>query len=180
MKNKQRNELLKKRGALNKSFIRSKSVIISQKLYGFLRAKRKCRVASYSPYNNEVDPNLYFLASKLYFPKVKSIKNSEMSFFRGTLVKSFKGIKEPKIFKTKAFKRDLDVIIVPGVGFDERGYRIGYGAGFYDNFLKGLKALKVGVTLECCIVDKVFNSYNDEPVDVVITEKRKIFCRLRR
>ncbi len=103
-----------------------------------------------------------------------------MSFYRGKLSSSFKGIKEPKLFKQKIFKKNIDVILVPGVGFDERGFRIGYGAGFYDRFLNGVRAVKVGVTFDCCIVDRVENSKNDEPVDVVITEKRKIFCKLRR
>jgi len=180
LKNRQRNELLKKRGALNRSFIRTRSVLISKKLYFLLKRLGVCSVASYSPYNNEVNPNLYLDPRVLYFPKVESLKTHAMSFFKGTLVKSFKGIKEPKVFKTKIFKKDLRVIVVPGVGFDERGYRIGYGAGFYDRFLKGLRAFKVGVVFECCMVGRVENADNDIPVDVVITEKREIHCRLRR
>ena len=180
MKNRQRNELLKKRGALNRSLILLKSALISRKLYFFLKRRDFSSIASYSPYNNEVDPNLYLNPKDLYFPKVESPKTYSMSFFKGTLVKSFKGIKEPRIFKTKAFKKDLRVIVVPGVGFDERGYRIGYGAGFYDRFLKGLRAFKIGVAFECCIVGRVENTENDIPVDVVVTEKREIHCRLRR
>ncbi len=103
-----------------------------------------------------------------------------MSFYRGTLGKSFKGIKEPKLFKRKAFKKDLDIIIVPGIAFDKRGYRIGYGAGFYDRFLKDFRGKKIGVAFDCCIVERVPVSKNDVPVDVILTEKRKILCKLRR
>ncbi len=180
MKNRQRNELLKKRGALNRSFILQKSALISRKLYSFLKRKGFSSVASYSPYNNEVNPNLFLKSKDLYFPRVESPKTYTMSFFKGTLVKSFKGIKEPRIFKTKTFGKDLKAIVVPGVGFDERGYRIGYGAGFYDRFLRGLRAFKIGVAFECCMVERVENTENDIPVDVVITEKREIHCRLRR
>lgn len=180
MKNRQRNELLKRRGALNRSFIRRKSALISKKLYSLLKRRGFSSVASYSPYNNEVDPNIYLDSRSLYFPKVESIESRTMSFFRGPLVRSFKGIKEPKVFKRKAFRKNFEAIVVPGVGFDERGYRIGYGAGFYDRFLKDLRAFKVGVAFECCVVGRVENTENDISVDVVITEKREIHCRLRR
>ncbi len=180
MKKEQRNLLLKKRGALNRSFIRSRSAIISKKVYEFLKKGKFHFVASYNPYNNEANPNLYLSPNSLFFPKVESEELKSMSFYRGKLSSSFKGIKEPKLFKQKIFKKNIDVILVPGVGFDERGFRIGYGAGFYDRFLNGVRAVKVGVTFDCCIVDRVENSKNDEPVDVVITEKRKIFCKLRR
>ena len=180
MKKEQRNVLLKKRGALNKSYIRSRSAVISKKVYEFLKKGRFHFVASYSPYNNEANPNLFLPSDSLFFPKVESESLKKMSFYRGKLTSSFRGIREPKLFKQKIFKKDLDVILVPGVGFDERGFRIGYGGGFYDRFLSGVKAVKVGVTFDCCVVDRVENSENDEPVDVVITEKRKIFCKLRR
>jgi len=180
LKKEQRNVLLKKRGALNKSYIRSRSAVISKKVYEFLKKGRFHFVASYSPYNNEANPNLFLPSDSLFFPKVESESLKKMSFYRGKLTSSFRGIREPKLFKQKIFKKDLDVILVPGVGFDERGFRIGYGGGFYDRFLSGVKAVKVGVTFDCCVVDRVENSENDEPVDVVITEKRKIFCKLRR
>ncbi len=178
MKNKQRNQLLEKRGALNRSFVKHKSRVISKKVFNLLKKKRV--VASYSPYRNEPDPNLLFPKDFLYFPKVYSVKKAQMRFFRGILVKSFKGIKEPKLNKKAIHKKQIEGIIVPGVGFDERGYRLGYGLGFYDRFLKDFKGLKVGVAFDCCVVNEIVHSEDDIPVDVLITEKREIFCRLRR
>ncbi len=180
MKKKQRNKLLKKRGALNKSYIRLRSALISKRVCSIIERYAFIKVASYSPYNNEVNPNVYLNSKVLYFPKIESFKNASMSFFSGTLSQSFNGIKEPKVFKRKIFKKHIQAIIVPGVGFDERGFRIGYGAGFYDRFLKDLKALKIGVAFDCCLVDRIKNEKNDIPVDFVITEKREIYCKLRR
>ncbi len=180
MKNEQRNKLLKKRGALNKSYIRIRSVLVSKRLYSILRRYSSLGIASYSPYNNEANPNLYLNSKVLYFPRIESVKNASMSFFKGALVKSFNGIKEPKVFKRKIFKKQIRVVVVPGVGFDERGFRVGYGAGFYDRFLRDLRALKVGITFECCLVKRIKNTENDVPVDLVVTEKREIHCRLRR
>ncbi len=180
MKEKQRNKLLKRRGALNKSYIRTRSALISKKVYSILERYAFTEVASYSPYNNEANPNIYLNFKVLYFPKIESFRDASMSFFSGTLAQSFNGIREPKIFKRKIFKKYIQAIIVPGVGFDERGFRIGYGAGFYDRFLKDSKALKIGVTFECCLVDRIQNEKNDIPVDFVVTEKREIYCKLRR
>ncbi|WP_022669601.1 5-formyltetrahydrofolate cyclo-ligase [Hippea alviniae] len=178
MKNKQRNQLLKRRGALNRSFVNHKSIVISRKVFELL--KRKRRVASYSPYRNEPNPNLLFSENFLYFPKVYSVEKARMRFFKGVLVKSFKGIKEPRFNRRAVYRKQLESVIVPGVGFDERGYRLGYGLGFYDRFLKDFKGLKVGVAFDCCVVKEIAHSEGDIPVDVLITERRKIFCKLRR
>ncbi|AEA34440.1 5-formyltetrahydrofolate cyclo-ligase [Hippea maritima] len=177
-KNELRNQLLKRRGALNKSYRLRKSAIISRKVFRFL--KKGSVVASYCPFGSEANPNLLFDKSKLYFPKVDRLNKGYMRFFKGALKRGFGNIKEPFFNKRVALKRSIDAIIVPGIGFDERGYRIGYGGGFYDKFLKGIPALKVGVCFDCCIVDRIEEESHDITVDVVITERRKIQCKLRR
>ncbi len=54
-------------------------------------------------------------------------------------------IPEPK---TKEFyEGEIDLVLVPLLAFDEQGYRVGYGKGFYDRFLAGRTAFKVGVAL---------------------------------
>mgnify|MGYP000103041734 CR=1 FL=1 len=69
----------------------------------------------------------------------------------------------------------IDVVVVPGVGFDPRGYRIGYGGGYYDRFLPLCSnALFVGLAYEFQIVDKVPNEDWDIRMDMIITEERVI------
>jgi len=68
----------------------------------------------------------------------------------------------------------------PGVVFDLKGCRIGYGGGFYDGLLKSLKKKRfsVGLAFELQIVEGFPVDRNrDEPVDIIITEKRVIRCR---
>lgn len=68
-------------------------------------------------------------------------------------------------------RSDADVVLVPGVLFDKRGYRIGYGAGFYDRFLAGSPApykLAVGYSMQ--VVDSVPVNEFDIPVDAFISE----------
>ena len=70
--------------------------------------------------------------------------------------------------------------IVPGLAFDRRGYRLGYGGGFYDSFLAAFAGTSVGICRESTLVDKltVVEKY-DVPVDVVITESETLYVRGR-
>lgn len=63
---------------------------------------------------------------------------------REDLQKSLYNILEPQ--KAELHSGDVEMVLVPLLAFDERGYRVGYGKGFYDRFLEGLKTLKVGIS----------------------------------
>lgn len=93
------------------------------------------------------------------------------------LEKGVLGLLEPK----KECKRllnpeDIDLIVVPGIAFDILKNRIGYGAGYYDRFLKTTRedCLKVGVAFELQILDKINTQEHDVPLNAIITEKRVI------
>lgn len=68
-----------------------------------------------------------------------------------------------------------DVLLVPLAAFDRRGYRIGYGAGFYDRTLALLRAARpvraLGYAFACQEVGVVPAEPHDEPVDMMITER---------
>lgn len=64
----------------------------------------------------------------------------------------------------------LDLVVVPGAAFDRRGQRIGYGQGYYDRFLAGTTAYKVGLTYEDLLLDLVPTESHDVAVDAVLTE----------
>ncbi len=65
-----------------------------------------------------------------------------------------------------------DVLIVPLVGFDAAGYRLGYGGGYYDRTLAALdsKPLCIGVGLEMGRLETIYPQPHDIPMDVVVTE----------
>ena len=79
------------------------------------------------------------------------------------------GIMEPKEVQ-KASESHLDLIIVPGLAFDRRGHRLGYGAGYYDRFLPAATGSTVGVIYSCFVRDLPVESW-DYRVQLVITEK---------
>ncbi len=72
-------------------------------------------------------------------------------------------------------RRDVDLIIVPGVAFDGACGRMGHGGGHYDKILHGdFKGFKVGLAFEFQILDHVPMKKHDVRMDVVITEERTI------
>ena len=67
-----------------------------------------------------------------------------------------------------------EVVIVPLVAFDARGYRLGYGGGFYDRTLEGLRAkrptLAVGFAFAAQEMPRVPIEATDQPLDAIVTE----------
>ena len=64
-----------------------------------------------------------------------------------------------------------DIVIVPGLAFTKEGKRIGYGAGFYDRYLKNIDTYKIGVGFNFQIVDELKQHENDINLDTIITNE---------
>ena len=73
-----------------------------------------------------------------------------------------------------------DVLLVPMLAFDRRGYRLGYGGGFYDRTLEQLRQVKkvvaIGVAYHAQMVDEVPVGLHDAPLDFVMTEQECFQC----
>jgi len=70
----------------------------------------------------------------------------------------------------------LTLVLVPGVAFDRRGGRLGFGGGYYDRFLPTTPALRVGVAYDACLTDDLPRSEHDQLMDWVVTPTREIYC----
>lgn len=70
---------------------------------------------------------------------------------------------------------DPDILLVPLLAYDQAGYRLGYGGGFYDRTLEKLRAMKpvtaIGVAYSAQQVDAVIRGDHDQPLDWILTEK---------
>jgi len=68
-----------------------------------------------------------------------------------------------------------ELLIVPLVAFDRRGYRLGYGGGFYDRTLQALRAhkptLAIGFAFAAQELPLVPTDTTDQPLDAIITEQ---------
>jgi 5-formyltetrahydrofolate cyclo-ligase len=73
----------------------------------------------------------------------------------------------------------IEVVLTPGVAFDRRGYRVGYGGGFYDRFFRRTRGvvLKAAIGFDVQLVDEVPHGRPDVPVDLVVTDGGVIRCR---
>jgi len=85
------------------------------------------------------------------------------------------GVRAPRT-GTAIARSHIDAVIVPGMAFDVRGWRLGRAGGFYDRFLAGLApgTLTIGLAFDCQIVDELPVAPHDVPVRMVVTERRVI------
>jgi 5-formyltetrahydrofolate cyclo-ligase len=86
-----------------------------------------------------------------------------------------RGIWDIHIPLETALELQPDVLLVPMLAFDRRGYRLGYGGGFYDRTLAELRKLKpvvaIGVAYAGQEMDEVPVAAYDEPLDWILTER---------
>ena len=102
---------------------------------------------------------------------------SELKDPERELEKGNYGIPEPKPeFRRPVPLEKADVILVPGVAWDMEGYRIGYGAGYYDRSINSLHRhiVKLGLAYEFQILSKIPRSSFDRRVNKMVTEERSI------
>jgi len=89
-----------------------------------------------------------------------------------------RGVAQPNPARCKPVPlQKIDIAIIPGVAFDEKGARIGLGHGYYDRFIPDLPATtrKVALALEEQMIPLVPTESHDKHVDIIITDKRIIY-----
>ena len=187
MKNQLRKELIKKRKKLLKNVVLKKSNQIKKRLYDMNDFKHSSTILFYVSYDNEVFTHdmikeCLSIGKKVIVP-ISDKKNRRLILSKlndwADLQPGSYGILEPiKKHILEVSIENIDLIIVPGVGFDIKGRRIGHGKGYYDNLLRDSKnALHIGFAFEFQIIDKVPVDIHDIPVDKIITEERIINCK---
>lgn len=86
-------------------------------------------------------------------------------------------LKEPIPAMTEyVSKQKIDVVVVPGVAFDDGGYRVGYGGGYYDRFLVDYQGELVTLAFDEQLYEVVPKEIHDVPVHRIITQSRVIDC----
>jgi len=87
------------------------------------------------------------------------------------------GIMEPaRNPERRVQPEEVEIVVVPGVSFDRRGHRLGYGMGYYDSLLKKVKGCKIGLAYDMQIVEHVPDEPHDVAVDMVVTQSEIIRC----
>jgi len=131
----------------------------------------------------EIITKLWAMDKHVVVPKC-NVKTKQMQFYHLTnfneLVPASMGLFEPNHLITSSIEHNqIDVCIVPGIVFDQRGYRIGYGGGYYDRFLPQFNGEKISIAFDEQFVNEVSFELHDIPIDFLITNKRRISFRER-
>ena len=84
------------------------------------------------------------------------------------------GLQQPKRgapeVPADAIDRTLDVALVLGLAFDRRGYRLGYGSGYFDRFLAGRPFPALGLAFEQQVIERLPAEPHDIPLRAVVTD----------
>jgi 5-formyltetrahydrofolate cyclo-ligase len=143
-------------------------------------------ISGFFPIRSEINPlplmrRLVRAGAKLALPVIAE-RGKPLKFRAWTFGEPLKrgqwGIRQPM---TEAPEVAPDIVIVPLTAFDRRGYRIGYGAGYYDLTLTALRGIKsivgLGIAYAMQEIETVPNLAYDARLDLVLTEREVIDCR---
>ena len=149
-----------------------RSAALCHVLTSFCLSRRITRIAAFWPFRTEVDLRGLYSSHpdwSFYFPRVVSTSPPRMAWGMEPLELGLWGMMEPHF--TQHFTPPVQLILVPGLAFDDRGYRVGYGGGFFDALLdhSGPELLVMGVCFELQVVDHIPEDPHDLPVDWLCT-----------
>jgi len=181
-----REKYLNERSRISQNKISSWSKKINKKFLSLPQLEKAKKIMAYASMRKEIETydlmeELLDQGYLLYLPytikEINDLGTAEINNLDSDLKEGNYGVQEPAAeLRDQDVPEDLDLIIVPGACFTEKGYRIGYGGGYYDSFLNkhGAGALKVGFCYDQFVVDSIPVEEHDVPVDIIITEKEII------
>ena len=178
MKTEIRSKILRSRNNLSEDRIKNMSNIIISTFKDKFLSKEYETMCVYVSKDSEVFTHElinYLLDSKnVLVPYIDNVLKVSRIISFSELKKGKFGILEPK--EKVEYQGKINLVIVPGVAFDEHGNRLGYGGGYYDNFLKNCSVLRVAFAYEEQIVQAIPAEEHDITMNYIITERRIIKC----
>lgn len=182
-----RQEILFKRDAISKNIKKEKDAAITQRIIRLPEFTDAKTIFFYASFRSEADTIEMIKISlshgkQVILPKVDK-ENKKLLLYKikdiNELTKGYMGILEPSVSEGRLIGLDdIDLIIIPGAAFDISGSRLGYGAGFYDRLLAGIKK-KIPIiapAYEEQIVENISSEPHDVKVTKVITDRKVIDC----
>lgn len=181
------NEIAQALGQFSAEEIEAKRREIVEKLFDFANFKESKAVLFYIDKETEI-PTREILERSMESKKMvilpafdvekQKVALMKVDSLETGLVKGPKGIEEPNPAKCKVFSVDqIDIAIIPGFAFDEKGGRIGADEGFYDKLIAKLPATtrKIAIAYEEQVVPQIPMTSRNKHIDIVITDKRIIY-----
>ena len=186
MKKQLRSSLIKKRNALTPGQVAEKSALITGRLLALDEYRSARSIMVYLDCRNEARTADLVTRALADGKSVSApVTDQAKRLLRPSLIMNFPddlqpgawGIPEPRPQAVRPLDpAALDMVVTPGVAFDIAGYRIGYGYGFYDRFLRrtGEGTIFIGLAYDFQVLPDVFPEAHDMPVHIILTEKRLI------
>jgi len=180
------------REALDPNYRHQASRAVVERLLGWESVSQAGRVMTYLSFNAEVETfplvrRLFTAGKSVAVPYIHqgtiNLIPAEINNLEHDLQMGPMGILEPRPDRLCPLDpKGIDVHIVPGVVFDEMGFRIGYGKGYYDRFLtlRSPHSLIVGVAFDIQLTENVPHEIWDIPMDFLATESQWIDCSIVR
>ena len=186
MKVKLRRELIKLKNNLSKSELLEKSNIIKKRLFEMNEFKQASTILFYISYDNEVHTHNMIKESMSNRKKIivpitdkdnKKLLLSELKNWNDLSHGAYNILEPRKECIIEVSLDSIDLILVPGIGFDKHGHRIGHGGGYYDKLLENSTAQSIGLAFHLQILDKIYVEKHDVSIHKIITEKEIIYCK---
>jgi 5-formyltetrahydrofolate cyclo-ligase len=175
-----RKQVAKERDGLTPEERRTRSREIGRRLFQQPEFIAASTILFFASFRSEVDTlplirQALSAGKRVVLPKVrgKELALFEIKELDADVSAGAWGISEPRENNPVALA-SVDLIIVPGLAFDERGNRLGYGAGFYDKLLASCTTTTAALAYEVQIVPNVPAAEHDVPIQKIVTEKRII------
>ena len=165
--------MLEKRDALHAKEVARRSKRVQEFLLNTKEFKSAQVVGAYHAFGSEVKTDLIIeqgsvLGKKIALPCVEGDSLTFYELSSGKyLVKGRYGIMEPLPYGPVD---RLDLLVVPGIAFDKKGYRLGYGKGYYDKFLANKEVSSIGIGYSFQLLANLPRGKYDERVDAIATE----------
>ncbi len=121
----------------------------------------------------EVIVRLLLTDKDIYLPSTRE-SNVTLINKNTAFIERIPDILEPK-FPSNILPSTIDLAILPGLAFDRRGYRLGYGGGWYDKVLEKLNVTTIiGLCFHEQLVSRLPTEGHDKPVDIIVTDTEVI------
>lgn len=168
-----RKHLFQKMENMNKSQRERESRMIRQSILSLIEVQKTKTIALYLPFAHEVDVQQLFdyfrkVGKTLLVPDANSYEGFHMQKVCSLNIPSSKG-------KNNVYTRKIPMCIVPCVGVDGKGNRLGRGGGWYDQFLENHpETLTIGVAFSVQKVEQVPIGKYDKKMSIVCTTKNSL------
>ncbi len=162
-------DLMEKSKKIKKNLFSSEIFTKSKNIFTFVSFKSEVNTHKIISESIEKGKNI---SVPLTFPKESKMLPILIEDFDRDLVEGNYGILEATNTSNLMNIEDIDLVLVPGLAFDLKGFRVGYGGGYYDRFFEKLpkKTIKAALAFDFQIIDRCPRNKFDLPVDYIITE----------